>query len=307
MTETFYDVLGVEPDATTDEIEAAYRERLKEVHPDVNDAADAGATTRELIDARDVLVDETERARYDRLGHEAYVGDEPSAASASESDVASAARRAGYGEATSTSGRQHTRSTAEDARERARARRERERRASERVRQGQAAEGTTDAGGSDASAQGTAADAASDSQSTATRASASRGGSGSDWNEGGGHSVRNSQSWGPQSGDWVPTGRDLTLLGLTFALYPVLLFSALVPAFPLFVNVVLGGCLLLVVGYLQSMPRIALLVFGPWSIVVPFVLLGLNLSFVSLVGIAVLLATWLPLGFTVLTISVLRR
>jgi len=69
----YYDRLGVPADASTDEITTAYRERLKETHPDVSDAADAKERTRRLIEAKEVLTDDTERARYDRLGHDRYV------------------------------------------------------------------------------------------------------------------------------------------------------------------------------------------------------------------------------------------
>jgi DnaJ-class molecular chaperone with C-terminal Zn finger domain len=74
MREKYYERLGVPPDASTDEIAAAYRKQLKETHPDVSDASDASERTKRLIEAKNVLTDETERARYDRLGHDRYVG-----------------------------------------------------------------------------------------------------------------------------------------------------------------------------------------------------------------------------------------
>ncbi|MEF8888387.1 MAG: DnaJ domain-containing protein, partial [Haloarculaceae archaeon] len=82
MAETYYEVLGVGRDASTDQVMVAYRERLKETHPDVNDATDARRQTRRLIDARDVLADPAERARYDELGHETYLGREDGPAGA---------------------------------------------------------------------------------------------------------------------------------------------------------------------------------------------------------------------------------
>jgi hypothetical protein len=254
-----------------------------------------------------VLVDEAERARYDRVGHEAYVGNDPDT---NESDAAATARRAGYGSAR-TEDSTNDNSDARDARQRAQERREREQRASERVREDRRERSsaqqssTADAAGE----RGSETDSVGRTRTTATGAATStgttRGGTGPTWNAGG-YGVGNRRKRRPTADDWVPTGRDLTLLGITFSLYPVLLFSALVPAFPLFVNLTLGACLVLVVGYLQSMPRIALLVFGPWCIVMPFVVVGLGLPLVSLVGIAVILATWLPLGLTVLTLSVLQ-
>ena len=78
MAESYYELLGVAPDASEDEIERAYRERLKETHPDVSDDEDAGERTRRLIEAKEVLTDENERTRYDRLGHEAFLEAETS-------------------------------------------------------------------------------------------------------------------------------------------------------------------------------------------------------------------------------------
>lgn len=73
MAETFYGALGVAEDADDRAIERAYRKRVKQAHPDVSD--DPGATERfkRLTTARDVLLDDAERARYDRVGHAAYV------------------------------------------------------------------------------------------------------------------------------------------------------------------------------------------------------------------------------------------
>jgi len=71
--ETFYSLLGVAGDADTETIRRAYREVVKECHPDVADDPAAPETFKRLTTARDVLVDEHERARYDRLGHDTYV------------------------------------------------------------------------------------------------------------------------------------------------------------------------------------------------------------------------------------------
>jgi curved DNA-binding protein CbpA len=73
MAETFYTVLGVDPDAERSTIEVAYRDLAKEYHPDVNEAADAAEIFQRLATAKGVLVDVEERARYDRLGHTRYV------------------------------------------------------------------------------------------------------------------------------------------------------------------------------------------------------------------------------------------
>ncbi len=75
MGETFYSVLGVKADADTETIRRAYREQVKEHHPDVSDDPAASETFKRLTTAKAVLVDDTERRRYDRLGHATYVRD----------------------------------------------------------------------------------------------------------------------------------------------------------------------------------------------------------------------------------------
>jgi hypothetical protein len=76
MTESFYDVLGVPEDASQETITDAYRERVKEVHPDVSDEEDAAERFKRVSKAEEVLTDEHRRSRYDRLGHEAYLARE---------------------------------------------------------------------------------------------------------------------------------------------------------------------------------------------------------------------------------------
>ena len=70
---TFYDRLGVDRDASPAEIERAFRERVKETHPDVTDAD--GEEFKRIAAARDVLLEEETRRRYDRIGHARYVHD----------------------------------------------------------------------------------------------------------------------------------------------------------------------------------------------------------------------------------------
>jgi len=73
MPEDFYDLLGVDDDASADEVDGAFRERSREFHPDVNDHPKASQQFKTLKEAHEVLSDGTERARYDRLGHRTYV------------------------------------------------------------------------------------------------------------------------------------------------------------------------------------------------------------------------------------------
>jgi len=85
MGVTFYGVLGVGPDADADAIRRAYRERVKDHHPDVSDAPDAESRFKRLTTAKETLVDDKERARYDRLGHENYVSQHLGSSAWSES------------------------------------------------------------------------------------------------------------------------------------------------------------------------------------------------------------------------------
>ena len=73
MSTTFYGVLGVGPDTDEAAVRQAYRDRVTEVHPDVNDDPDANAQFKRITTAKETLLDANERARYDRLGHASYV------------------------------------------------------------------------------------------------------------------------------------------------------------------------------------------------------------------------------------------
>ncbi|MFU8868620.1 molecular chaperone DnaJ [Natronococcus sp.] len=72
MSEDFYDVLGVNRDASADEIKSAYREKATEYHPDVSDDPDAEEKFKKIQKAKQVLTDEEKREAYDRMGHDRY-------------------------------------------------------------------------------------------------------------------------------------------------------------------------------------------------------------------------------------------
>lgn len=64
----YYKVLGVERDASQDEIKRAYRKLARKYHPDVNQEAGAEDQFKELGEAYEVLKDPEKRAAYDELG-----------------------------------------------------------------------------------------------------------------------------------------------------------------------------------------------------------------------------------------------
>ncbi|MFT4947746.1 MAG: molecular chaperone DnaJ [Natronomonas sp.] len=73
MTEDFYDILGVSRDASEDEIESAYREAVREYHPDVSDDPDAEEKFKKAKKAKEVLTDDEKRQMYDQMGHDQFV------------------------------------------------------------------------------------------------------------------------------------------------------------------------------------------------------------------------------------------
>lgn len=294
MTETFYDVLGVSTDASADEIETAYRERIKESHPDLSDDDDAGARTRRILEARRVLTDEATRRRYDRVGHAAFVGETGSGlAGADAGDAAEATGRSEH--ASGGADADSAGSSRSGTRRRSRERRRREREAGERV----GTDGRRERGderrraGADRGGRGTARSAGVGA-GRASRSSRS-------WNSGDGYSVRQPRGGGFQPRRRFPGSESLTLLGAAFVLYPVMLFSAVFPPFPLVVNVVVGLCAILLVSYLQSIPEVGVLVFGAWSLATPVALAAAGVPLTSLVGVLALSGTWLPLGLSLLT------
>ncbi|PSQ45880.1 hypothetical protein BRD17_00740 [Halobacteriales archaeon SW_7_68_16] len=70
--ETYYEVLGVDKSADAAAIRDAYRDTIKECHPDTGSDPDQDRFDR-VLTAKKVLLDADRRKRYDTLGHETYV------------------------------------------------------------------------------------------------------------------------------------------------------------------------------------------------------------------------------------------
>src|SRR5258707_5948614 len=73
----FYEVLGVNRDASDDDIKKSYRKLAMKFHPDRNpDNPKSEAQFKEAKEAYEVLCDPNKRAAYDQYGH---AGVDPSA------------------------------------------------------------------------------------------------------------------------------------------------------------------------------------------------------------------------------------
>lgn len=279
MSRTYYDVLGVDEDATQEDVESAYRERVKETHPDLNDEEDAADQFREVVRAEEVLGDADERSRYDELGHDAYV------------------RRVDGVNAAGTEQSPWT-ATPDDADD------------SRRTDAGTSEYSTTETGNAD-TATGTADATAEQSSGTAGTARERReayraarhvredaGGEGS----GDGYAVHD---WEPGAVDQDEHQFHLTqervfLSVLVFVLYPVFVYSSVSPQFSLLTNVTVAACTLLVLAYLLTIPEIGIIVFGTWSVLGPIgVVVVPAFDVFSPVTLLAILATWVPLGYSV--------
>mgnify|MGYP000032257929 CR=1 FL=1 len=73
MADDFYALLEVPRDASQDQIKTAFREKVREYHPDHNDDPRANAQFTAVKKAYDTLGDPVERNAYDRMGHIDYV------------------------------------------------------------------------------------------------------------------------------------------------------------------------------------------------------------------------------------------
>ena len=71
----YYEVLGVQKDASADEIKKAYRKKAIQYHPDKNPGdKEAEEKFKEAAEAYEVLSNPDKRQRYDQFGHEGLNG-----------------------------------------------------------------------------------------------------------------------------------------------------------------------------------------------------------------------------------------
>jgi molecular chaperone DnaJ len=70
----YYEVLGVQRNASEDDIKKAFRRLARQFHPDVNKDKSAEARFKEINEAYEVLGDAAKRQTYDRLGHAGVSG-----------------------------------------------------------------------------------------------------------------------------------------------------------------------------------------------------------------------------------------
>lgn len=74
MAEDYYSLLGVNKSASQADIKKAYRKLAVKYHPDKNpDNKEAEEKFKQISEAYQVLSDEDKKARYDRIGHDAYI------------------------------------------------------------------------------------------------------------------------------------------------------------------------------------------------------------------------------------------
>lgn len=315
MGETYYEVLEVDADATRDEIEAAYRDRVLETHPDHNDAPDAAEQFRRVSTAKSVLTDGSERARYDRLGHDAYVrlarrtadssdpGEDTDADPASsDANTTTDGHRTGGRDWTRTASEYGSSSTSDrtggptshHARERTRRQR--------RTAHQRTADPWSFGSGTATSVGSASSSGATSSGTTSASTDADSSTSGFQYTVHG---------WdGEIDLEWDGQPIEHTTavtIGCLWVLYPVFVAASLTSLFPVVVNVIVAACAIGSVGYLLTRPRIAAAVFGSWSLLFPVGMVQIGpVPPLSVVGLVVLGFVWIPFGYALVLWWALR-
>ena len=73
----YYQILGVDKNATQEQIKAAYRKKARKLHPDLNpDDEEANKKFQQLNEANEVLSDPEKKAKYDKYGKDWEHGEE---------------------------------------------------------------------------------------------------------------------------------------------------------------------------------------------------------------------------------------
>jgi hypothetical protein len=85
-----------------------------------------------------------------------------------------------------------------------------------------------------------------------------------------------------------------------------LLFGALLPQFPLVVNLTVAMCVILVIAFLQSVPEVGIAVFGIWSVLLPLAMFWTGIELLSVRAFFVMVAVVFPLGLSLLTRVAIR-
>ncbi|MFC6769659.1 molecular chaperone DnaJ, partial [Natrinema soli] len=102
-------------------------------------------------------------------------------------------------------------------------------------------------------------------------------------------------------------GTTAISVGSIAVLYPVLVAASLTPLFSMPVNAIVAACTLLLIGYLLTTPRLAMVTFGVWSVLFPAEMVGFSLvDPLSLFGLLALGFAWIPFGYAVALWWVLR-
>lgn len=74
----YYEVLGLNPDASASDIEAAYKKLSTQWHPDKHrsNRKEAEAKFHDICEAYDVLSNKNRRSHYDDVSHRQYSNDD---------------------------------------------------------------------------------------------------------------------------------------------------------------------------------------------------------------------------------------